>query len=162
MLAIKLHRQDGKHPSIGTLKHCNEKMASLWETNWKLLEIVVNLEKNSRATLSLLFPPSPPFWTSCVHACVFSHVQLFGTPRTVAHPAPLCMGFYRQESAVGCHFLLQGIPLRSKRPYLDLSALPPQWTPKEKWTGPQGLNVESPQITTIPFKEKLTEEVSLC
>ena len=33
MLAIKLHRQDGKHPSVGTLKHGNDKMASLWETN---------------------------------------------------------------------------------------------------------------------------------
>ena len=30
-------------------------------------------------------------------ACVLSHVQLFVTPCTVAHQAPLSMGFFRQE-----------------------------------------------------------------
>ena len=37
----------------------------------------------------------------CVCVCVlscFSHVWLFATPCTVAHQAPLSMGFYRQES----------------------------------------------------------------
>ena len=34
---------------------------------------------------------------------------LFVTPWTVAHLAPLSMGFSRQESGVGCHALLQGI-----------------------------------------------------
>ena len=29
--------------------------------------------------------------------CVFSHVQLFATPWTVAHQAPLFMGFSGQE-----------------------------------------------------------------
>ena len=29
--------------------------------------------------------------------CMFSHVQLFATPRTVAHQAHLCMGFPKQE-----------------------------------------------------------------
>ena len=35
-----------------------------------------------------------------MHACMlssFSRVQLFVTPRTVAHQAPLSMGFSRQE-----------------------------------------------------------------
>ena len=35
-----------------------------------------------------------------MHACVlsrFSHVQLFVTLWIVAHQAPLCMGFFRQE-----------------------------------------------------------------
>ena len=32
-----------------------------------------------------------------------------GTPLTVARQAPLSMGFFRQETGVGCHFLLQGI-----------------------------------------------------
>ena len=40
--------------------------------------------------------------------CMFSHVQLFATPRTLAHQAPLSMGFPRQEYRVGCHFILQG------------------------------------------------------
>ena len=30
-------------------------------------------------------------------------------PTTVAHQAPLSMGFSRQDIGVGCHFLLQGI-----------------------------------------------------
>ena len=35
-----------------------------------------------------------------MHACVlsyFNHIQLFATPWTVAHQAPLSMGFSRQE-----------------------------------------------------------------
>ena len=40
---------------------------------------------------------------------LFSHVQLFGTPRTVAHQAPRSMEFSRKNTVVGCHFLLQGI-----------------------------------------------------
>ena len=34
---------------------------------------------------------------SILHACVRSHVQLFATLWTVAHQAPLSMGFSRQE-----------------------------------------------------------------
>ena len=34
----------------------------------------------------------------------FSHVQLFATPWTVAHQAPLCMGFSRQEYRSGLPF----------------------------------------------------------
>ena len=39
----------------------------------------------------------------CMLSC-FSHVQLIGTPWTVAHQAPLSMGFSRQEywSALSC------------------------------------------------------------
>jgi len=40
---------------------------------------------------------------------LFSCVQLFGTPQTVAHQAPLSMGFPRQEYWSGCHCLLQRI-----------------------------------------------------
>ena len=32
-----------------------------------------------------------------MHACVFSHVRFFETPRTIAHQAPLSMRFSRQE-----------------------------------------------------------------
>ena len=38
--------------------------------------------------------------SACVHACLLSHlshVQLFATLWTVAHQAPLSMGFFRQE-----------------------------------------------------------------
>ena len=34
---------------------------------------------------------------ACMHSQLLSRVQLFGTPWTVAHQAPLSMGFSRQE-----------------------------------------------------------------
>ena len=39
----------------------------------------------------------------------FSRIRLFATPRTVAHQAPLSMGFPRKEYWSACRFLLQGI-----------------------------------------------------
>ena len=44
-----------------------------------------------------------------VCAALFSHVQLFATPWTVAHQAPLSMEFSGKDTGVGSHFLLQGI-----------------------------------------------------
>ena len=41
----------------------------------------------------------------CILSC-FSHVQLFATPWTVAHQAPLSMGFSRQENWSGLRFSL--------------------------------------------------------
>ena len=38
---------------------------------------------------------------------LLSRVWLFVTPWTVAHQAPPSMGFSRQSTGVGCHFLLQ-------------------------------------------------------
>ena len=46
-----------------------------------------------------------------MHVCMlshFSHVQLFVTLWTVVHQASLSMGFFRQNTGVGCHALLQG------------------------------------------------------
>ena len=41
------------------------------------------------------------------------------TPRTVACQTPLSMGFSRQDTGVGCHFLLQGIfPTQESNPGL--------------------------------------------
>ena len=66
-------------------------------------------------------------YTSYLHrvysnACMLNHfscVQLFVAARTVAHQAPLSMGFPRQESGVGCHSLLQGIfPTKASNPRL--------------------------------------------
>ena len=37
----------------------------------------------------------------------FSRVRLCVTPETAAHQAPPSLGFSRQETGVGCHFLLQ-------------------------------------------------------
>ena len=41
--------------------------------------------------------------------CMLSRVQLFVTPWTVAHQAPLSLGFSGKNTRVGCHFFLQGI-----------------------------------------------------
>ena len=64
-----------------------------------------------------------------VHACMLSHMQLFAPSWTVAHQAPLPMGFSRQEhwngkkkknnTGMGCHFFLQGIfPTQGSNPHL--------------------------------------------
>ena len=54
---------------------------------------------------------------ACVCAELLSCVWLFATLWTVAHQAPLSMGFSRQEYCSGCHFPFQGIFL------MDLSHL---------------------------------------
>ena len=46
-----------------------------------------------------------------VAAQAVNHVCLFGTPPTVAHPAPLSMGFPRQEFWSGLPFPPPGILL---------------------------------------------------
>ena len=45
---------------------------------------------------------------ACMLRC-FSCVQLFGTPWTVAHQAPLSLAFSSKNVGGGCHALLQGI-----------------------------------------------------
>ena len=63
--------------------------------------------------LQLVKPARPqPVLLSTMCARVLSHfsrVWLFVTPWTVAHWAPLAMGFSRQDTGVGCYALLQGI-----------------------------------------------------
>ena len=44
-----------------------------------------------------------------VEVKLLSSVRLFATPWTVACQASLLLGFSRQDTGVGCHFLLQGI-----------------------------------------------------
>ena len=59
---------------------------------------------------------------SHMHACLlscFSYFRLFENPWTVAHRAPLSVGFSRQEYWIGCHALLQRIfPTQGSNPYL--------------------------------------------
>ena len=45
----------------------------------------------------------------CERMWAWSVVSDSATPWTVAHHAPLSMGYSRQEYGSGCHFLLQGI-----------------------------------------------------
>ena len=44
----------------------------------------------------------------------FSRVRLCVTPETAAHQAPSSLGFSRQNTGVGCHFLLQCIKVKSE------------------------------------------------
>ena len=46
-------------------------------------------------------------------SCV-SRVRLCATPQTAAHQAPPSLGFSRQETGVGCHFLLQCMKVKSE------------------------------------------------
>ena len=60
--------------------------------------------------------------------CVLSHVQLFATPRTVAHQAPLSMEFFRQEYLSGLSFPSPGdLPdpgIQPRSPALKADSLP--------------------------------------
>ena len=76
------------------------------------------------------------FWLHCAACGVFvlrpyalsrfSHVQLFATPWTVAHQAPLSMGFSRQEHWSGLPFPLPGdLPgIKPASPTLQADSLP--------------------------------------
>ena len=56
----------------------------------------------------------PPTVSLC--ACLLSHIRLFATLSTVAHQAPLSMGFSRQENRSGLPF-----PSPTQRPDLPSS-----------------------------------------
>ena len=73
---------------------------------------------------SLPAEPIVKHLTQCMLGC-FSHVWLFVTPWTVAHKAPLSMGFSGKNTGVGCHFLLQGIfPTRGSSLHWHVGSLP--------------------------------------
>ena len=59
----------------------------------------------------------------CLLACSLSHVWLFVTPWTVTHQVPLSWHSSGKNTAVGCHFLLQGnLPdLEIKPPFCTLT-----------------------------------------
>ena len=65
-------------------------------TPWKLANIVNQCFSLTMQVVKHL----PAYLYVCLHACMLSHfgcVHLFVTPWTVAHQAPLSMGFSRQE-----------------------------------------------------------------
>ena len=119
------------------------KKTSLWRLQHLLLPRVQAEELSQ--SLSLLLPgfvlhlknPNCPFFFQQLHSghfltqcnnsmliqcvCVqlFNRVQLFLIPGTVARQAPRSMGFARQHTGVGYHFLLQGIvPTQGSNPSL--------------------------------------------
>ena len=58
----------------------------------------------------------------CFDSYVLSHIQLFATPWTVAHQAPLSVGFPRQEYRSGLPFPSPLIPIgeNNKKPETNL------------------------------------------
>ena len=81
-----------------------------------------------------------PLWHQCAHACLlshFSHVQLLATPWTVAHQAPLSMGFSRQE-------YLSGLP-----------CLPPGELPNP------GIETASPATSVLQVNSLLLSQIRL-
>ena len=74
----------------------------------------------------------------------FSHVRLFVIPWTVAHQAPLFMGFSQwdywvgKNTGVGSYFLLQGIFLTqgSNPPLLCMSPAEEFFTISATWEAP--------------------------
>ena len=76
-------------------------------------------QASNRTHAPLVETPSPNHWNTrefpqpsfeaAFMLSRFSRVRLFVTPWTVAHQAPLSMGFSRQEYWSGLPFLLQGI-----------------------------------------------------
>ena len=68
----------------------------------------------SRITSKMAWLPNlKQLFSVCVLTCP-SHVWLFVTPWTVAYQASLSMEFFRQNTGVGCHFLLQRIFLTQR------------------------------------------------
>ena len=74
----------------------------------------------------------------------FSCVQLCETPQTAAHKAPPSLGFSRQDTRVGCHFLLQCVKVKSlsharlfTTPWTAAYQAPPSmgFSRQEYWSG---------------------------
>ena len=57
----------------------------------------------------ILCSPDPQSQSACSHVLICSVMSNSVTPRTVAHQAPLSMGFPGKNIGVDCQFLLQGI-----------------------------------------------------
>ena len=72
-----------------------------WSDHWELDEIH---RKNHTIDVML----SSHDFHAWMHACMLSHVQFFVTRWTVAHQAPLSMGFSRQEYWSGLPFTAPG------------------------------------------------------
>ena len=110
---------------LAPTKPTGEKL--LWQyTHLNKTEVPFNTKSKSQFACALCFSPfSCPFSVS-IHLleayymsdivlaavlgniCSLSHVGLFETPWTVAHQAPLSMGFSRLEGWSGCHFSSRG------------------------------------------------------
>ena len=91
-----------------------------------------------------------------------SHVQFFVTPWTIALQDPLSMGFSRQDTGVGCHFLLQRIfPSQGSKPCLlrllhwqaDSLLLWHLGSPMKEWSNATFNNMDGPRDYYIKWSE---------
>ena len=86
-------------------------------------------------------------WSLLICACVlshFSHVQLFATPWTVDHEAPLSMGFSRQEYWSGLSFPSPGdLPNQGIQPtsFMSPALAGGFFTPSNTWEARSLVNV---------------------
>ena len=103
----------------------------------------------------------------------FSHVQLFTTPWTIAHQAPLSMEFSRQEYWMDCHFLLQRIfPTQGLNPHLlrllhrQVNSLPLCRLGRNSMVRHRNRNIderntiESPEIYSCTYSQFICDEGS--
>ena len=73
-------------------------------------KVVTSRIKPQDIDILLIYSSTPWYMLVCVHACMcmLSCVRLFATPCTVAHQAPLSIGFPRQEHWSGLPFPYPG------------------------------------------------------
>ena len=103
------------HPYISKLTSCScTRPCSVCSSQTDPVPIPQIRMPHLRALVSLGPLPRMLFPQKNSQLLELSHVGLSATPWTVAHKAPLSMGFSRQNTGVGCHFLLQGIFLNHR------------------------------------------------
>ena len=96
-----------------------------------MLSIEFSLTKSKIVNVVLLYPSLAYYLTYSRYKIVFNHVWLFATPWTVAHQAPLSVGFFRQEYWSRLPFPPRGDlpdpgiePSSPKSPALQVDSLP--------------------------------------
>ena len=118
----------------------NEMISQMAYLSWqeeKIQHSTIQIrELGIEPTLCLLFkeishmPAHYCPWWDVLYASCFRHVGLCATPWTVAHQAPLFMGFFRQESWSGLPCPTPGdLPnpgIKSRSPTLQAGSLPPE------------------------------------
>ena len=93
--------------------------ARVWQVHWETRhqgDAVLGVGVGGQAwekRVSVRFPFNswqllPVFNYHCAQS--LQSCQLFATPWTVAHQAPLTMGFFRKNTGVGCHVLQGDLP----------------------------------------------------
>ena len=128
---------------------------------WRNLNHVINPIVMGKYTKALWKSSLGYVWSLCVCAqppqC-FSHVQLFATPWTVAHQAPLSMEFSRQEYWTGLPCPpLRGFPDSGIKPSSPASPAFQEnsFTHWATWKSPWKASVKVKNIQAYNIKEQI-------